>query len=344
MSERTTVKGHLAHLAARLATLRWLRRPAELLLVSAGHRYPANRWVIALCRHFVDGLIHREGPAFRRTAVFGSGGRMDCGGAEAVARASAMYYFLGTITGQDEDERPVLNLLSRALTAGDTFFDVGANLGFYSIYLGPICGTQGVVHAFEANPLLIDHLTRSSALNRHISNIVTNSVAVGDQDGAILELYDPARIGGSSLYRLDWLDPGQTVTVTTTSLDAYIAQNAVTKIDVLKIDIEGAELAAFRGLTRTLAVMPPWLIVCELALLIDPERPSHTQATRGRYARQLVDFLAAHHYDAHVIEDTTGLLGPSLDADALPRVTQNLLNVAFVHRERGRDMRQRLLL
>src|SRR5205085_8345556 len=68
---------------------------------------------------------------------------------------------------------------------------------FYSVYVGPLCGRSGAVHAFEANPRLIPHLSRSIALNQVHSNIRLNAVAVGNQSGASLPLYDPDRIGCS---------------------------------------------------------------------------------------------------------------------------------------------------
>ena len=155
------------------------------------HRFPNNRVVISSCRHFGTHLIQREGEAFKRLATFDSGGQMQCSGDENVALASSMYDLLGTITGQDEDERPVLRLLCRALKAGDTFFDIGANIGFYSFYLGPLCGKAGVVHAFEANPLLVPHLRRSADLNQSRANIIVNAVGVGKDANTILKLYDP---------------------------------------------------------------------------------------------------------------------------------------------------------
>src|SRR5262249_46509897 len=151
--------------------------------------------------------------------TFDSGGKMRCAGTGRLASICALYYFVGTITNQDEDERPLVRLVSRAVKEGDTFFDIGANVGFYTSYVAPLCGRSGAVHAFEANPLLIQHLQKSAELNRDKANIVINAVAVGSDSNKTLQLCDPERIGGSSLYKLQWLNAASSVTVSLTTID-----------------------------------------------------------------------------------------------------------------------------
>jgi len=258
---------------------------------------------------------------------------MLCRGTDSIALASTMHYFLGTITGQDEDERPVLNLLRRAVRPGDTVLDIGANLGFYSFFLAPLCGKTGAVHAFEANPILIPHLRHSAALNEAIANITVNPVAVGSETNKELRLYDPERIGGSSLHRLPWLDSSKSVIVPMTTIDEYRRTQGISRIDVVKIDIEGAELDAFRGMDESFTVCPPKLIVCELALMIAPgqdQRPPPA-SIRGVYAAQIMEFLHSRNYEPHYIE-ADGEVGLRVDAGELVPMQQNLINVAFVHR------------
>jgi FkbM family methyltransferase len=244
-----------------------------------------------------------------------------------------MYYFLGTITNQDEDERPLAWLMRRAIRKGDVFLDIGANVGFYSFFVGPLCGTTGAVHAFEANPLLIPHLRRSAALNKHHANIVINAVAVGKDSNSFLKLYDPEHIGNSSIYDLEWLDTSKSVRVPSTTVDLYVRENSINRVDVVKIDIEGAELDAFRGMEETFRSSAPWLIVCELALAISlrnaPTR-SDQHTSRCRYAVEVVQFLCQRGYEARHINQTDGLISDRVDVSTLQRLSQNLINVAFV--------------
>jgi len=308
----------------------------ERLVCAIGHKFPNSRLVESGCRHFGQQLLKREGAGFSRVVTFDSGGQMLCGGTGAVAAASAMYYFRGTITNQDEDERPIARLLERAVRPGDVFLDIGANVGFYSFFVGPLCGRSGAVHAFEANPLLIPHLQRSAELNKSRANIIVNAVAVGKEANKTLELYDPERIGGSSVYQLDWLNTGRSVTVPLTTIDEYLLKNGLGRVDVVKIDIEGSELDAFRGMQNTFVNCPPSVILCELVLLLgagnDPGGRLGSRE-RGGYALEVIDFLSDRGYEARSIRAGDGLIGEVVERQTITRLNQNLINVAFVRRE-----------
>lgn len=333
MDERRTLKGRFVALVARVAASGPWRRMAERLTCAVGHRFPGSRSVVSFCRHFGGRMLAREGARFARVVTFDSGGQMLCSGNDPVAANCAMYYFLGTITNQDEDERPLARLLARVIREGDTFLDIGANVGFYSLFAGPLCGPSGAVHAFEANPLLIQHLKRSADFNRPRANIVVNPVAIGSEGHKTLQLYDPERIGGSSLYQLEWLDTGNSVTVPLTTIDDYVRENRMTRVDVVKIDIEGAELDAFRGMQETLRTCPPAIILCELVLLLGRGNiPGSRLAsrTRGGYAIEVMDFLAARGYEARAIREPDGLIAEVMRPGAMEHLAQNLINVAFV--------------
>jgi FkbM family methyltransferase len=336
MNDSTTYKGRLMGAVAALTTAGPWRGFAERMVCLVGHRFPNSKVVVSLCRHVGSRLIEREGQRFARVITFDSGGKMLCSGTPLVALNCAMYYFLGTITNQDEDERPLARLLSRMVKKGNVFFDIGANVGFYSFFVGPLCGTAGSVHAFEANPLLIDHLRRSADLNKNQANIIVNAVAIGSEGGKTLELYDPEKIGGSSLYQLEWLDTGKSVTVPMTTIDDYVRENRVAQIDVVKIDIEGAELDAFRGMQETFASRPPAIILCELALLLGSgNKPGGRLVphSRGGYAMEVMDFLGARGYEARFIRETDGLIADVIERQMMAHLTQNLINVAFVRPE-----------
>jgi len=336
MVDRRSFRGAFMDLVAAIAATGPWKGLAERLVRAVGHAFPNSWVVVSVCRHFGRQLFKREGTQFERVVTFDSGGQMLCCGTGRVAEASVMYYFLGTITNQDEDERPLAQLLTRAVRTGDTFLDIGANVGFYSFFVGPLCGLSGAVHAFEANPLLIQHLQRSAALNKTRANIVVNPVAVGRESNKTLQLFDPDRIGGSSLYQLDWLDTARSVTVPLTTIDDYVRKNRLERIDVVKIDIEGAELDAFRGMQDTFTLCPPSVILCELALLLgagnDPGS-SLGSRERGGYAMEVMHFLAARGYQARSIRAEDGLIADVIEPETMGRLTQNLINVAFVRNE-----------
>lgn len=320
-----TIKGNVVSALCGLAALPPFTAASERLLLLAGHRYPTSRTVQSFSRHFGARLMDRERERFERIITFDTGGKMHCGADEFAGPPCVMHYFLGTITGQMEDERPVVRFLERLLRPGDVFFDVGANLGFYSLYVGPLCGKSGAVHAFEANPVLIPHLRRSIALNESTSNIILNDVAVGRRSNEVLRLYDPGRIGNSSFHAHGWLNREKWVSVPVVALDDYASEHAVRRIDAVKIDIEGAELEALQGMERLFEYAPPNVIVCELM----PTAVSSRAPSAARPA-DIAAYLAERNYVMCTFAPQHGYLRLPAASVEFIESHDHVVNVAFV--------------
>jgi FkbM family methyltransferase len=326
-----TIKGQVVNLVCRLAVQSPLRGGAESLLLSAGHRFPTSRTVQSFARHFGTSMMQREGASFERVVTFDSGGKMRCGPDKQTGLLTLQHYFLGTITGQMEDERPIVHFLHRAVRPGDVFLDLGSNLGFYSLYVGPLCGKGGEVHAFEANPSLIEPLKKSIELNKGVSNIHLNAVAVGNESNKFLPLYDPDRVGNSSFHAHGWLDKSSFVNVPVVAIDDYVDSKGMTRVDGVKIDIEGAELEAFEGMSRTFDRMPPKFIVCELM----PAAVSSRADTAAR-PTEIMEFLAGKGYIACQLSNDGKLLLPPVNGPDVEGAT-HVVNVVFAHANLRRD-------
>jgi FkbM family methyltransferase len=337
-----SVSGAAVDFIARIAAGSPLRSRAERWMRSLGHRYPASWAVQSVCRHFGGHLIRTEGERFARIAKFGSGGEMRCSNIDGLGAVALSYYFHGTITGQTEDERPIVALFRRFVRPGDIFLDIGANLGFYSFFVGAICGRDGEVHAFEANPRLRMHLMRSIELNRHQANIQLNSVAVG-RTNTMMQLYGVERIGCSSLYQHEWLNRNTSVTVPVTTIDEYRRNRKLRRIDAVKIDIEGAELDAFHGMANTFEECPPWIIVCELMPALNTHGATPQDNLRRASSAEpmaVIEFLGARGYSPYYIEET-GRLGETVPDKIVQQLEGTVLNVCFVRsglRERRPDL------
>jgi FkbM family methyltransferase len=135
---------------------------------------------------------------------------------------------------------------------GDTVFDVGANIGWFSLLAARQTGPRGRVIAFEplaANVAYVEANARTNGLR----NIVTVPVAVADRDG--MAAFSPANSLQGKLS-----DAGQ-ASVPVVTLDSWLATNAEQPPHVVKIDVEDAEERVLRGMREILRTARPSLII-----------------------------------------------------------------------------------
>jgi len=144
----------------------------------------------------------------------------------------------------------------------DVFLDVGANLGWYSLVLGRQC-PQGRIFAFEPIPSTVAMLERNIRLNQ-LDNVRPIAVGLLDREDELDFLFAEDVSGATSL-RMVGQDRGHVavreVRCKTTTLDAFCTRHALSP-DLIKIDVEGAELMVVQGGERTLQTTP--IILMEL--------------------------------------------------------------------------------
>lgn len=146
----------------------------------------------------------------------------------------------------------------RYLGDGMIVFDVGANVGELTLLFSRLAA-GGAVHAFEPAPDAFEAL-RSAVERERAANVTLNAAALADRPGSVrLNCYDGPFHAFTSMadrpladYGVD-AGPARPVDVEATTLDAYCEAKGVDRIDLLKIDVEGAELQVLRGARAMLA-------------------------------------------------------------------------------------------
>ncbi len=156
-----------------------------------------------------------------------------------------------------------MDLIRSLLRPGDTMIDVGANIGFTAIEGAQAVGTSGRVYAIEPHPFIHRFLSENLTLNQlGLPQVQTYAVAVADQpsDTGVQFTNDRRDDMNFMLPKSDIPQPdiGRTsITVAVTTLDAMFPD--LPQCDLLKIDVEGAELSVLRGasslLTRTRQIL-----------------------------------------------------------------------------------------
>lgn len=136
---------------------------------------------------------------------------------------------------------------------GAVVYDVGANAGFYTMLGSVLSGPTGRVVAFEPSPRNLGFLREHVRLNA-LSNVNILDIAVAEQPGTARFRSSPKATTGSLAEEGD-------LEVRTSSLDALVQSHVIPPPDVIKMDIEGGELAALRGARKVLAAYSPILLL-----------------------------------------------------------------------------------
>lgn len=191
----------------------------------------------------------------------------------------------------------VTDFIWRTLRPGQVALDLGANHGYYTVLMADLVGAGGQVHAFEPNPRLVELLGLTIAVNGFWSIATTHAVAVGDAaEGGrtfVASVRDPKNGAlWSTGHALPPEQPQLAVhAVPVVTLDAAVPGRA----DFVKVDVEGAEEAVWRGMQGLIARSPGIGILMEF----NPRRCRDPRATLAEMARQFP--LREVGFDARVV-------------------------------------------
>jgi FkbM family methyltransferase len=201
-----------------------------------------------------------------------------------------------------DHEAHVMAWMESVIQPGWTVYDVGANLGAHAIPMSRMVGPAGHVYGFEINPICIYYLQMNLLANA-VANCSVIPVAVSDQAGPVsIRLnYGNRGIGtveSSPLYTTKW---GQRITVEGDRLDSMIARLDLPAPDFIKIDIEGAEAFAMRGMTEILQRHRPIFLIevhgveaaSETLAQLDPYRYDFINLNTGARHGSSGEYMAA---------------------------------------------------
>ncbi len=143
-----------------------------------------------------------------------------------------------------------ISLIKKYTKAGDTVLDIGANIGFYAELLSGFVGEKGHVHCFEPDLTNFKHLQARCA---SLKNVTINNKAVADKT-QILKIYTSKQLNvDHRTYKPDEYD--QEIDIEAIAIDDYLPFDSAQgdkKIAFIKMDIQGFEMSAVKGMTKTL--------------------------------------------------------------------------------------------
>ncbi len=150
-------------------------------------------------------------------------------------------------------------LLRRLLERQHVFFDVGANIGYHTFLAAALLEGRGAVHAFEPWPAVFDDLQANARLN-DFRCLEVHRAALADRDGE-RPLFLPEGPEWTTATLVPDGSGGACELVPAVRFDTYCGLRNIERVDVMKIDVEGAELQVLRGMGSLLSRWQPDLVL-----------------------------------------------------------------------------------
>lgn len=145
-------------------------------------------------------------------------------------------------------EPDTILLFKSLIRPGMTIVDIGAHIGFYSLLSARLVGSEGKVYAFEPEPSNYALLLKNITANRYENVVIAINKAVTNKPGPV-SFFLGVRSDVHSLFHKPW-SSSQTITVEGTTLDDFFQSEGWPPVDLIKMDIEGAEKAALETMKQ----------------------------------------------------------------------------------------------
>lgn len=181
--------------------------------------------------------------------------------------------------------------LQTRLLPGDTFIDVGANIGYYSVLASGLVGEAGRVVAVEASPDFHKKLLEQVQLNRRDNVRAVNAAVSEERRMLSFVLASSANMGANSI--VPYNGPAESsFEVEAFPLGELLEAAEIREARVIKIDVEGAEGSVVRGMIPMLNKLRP---DCEITVEVTPDR----MAQLGDSVEELMQTMQEHGFHAY---------------------------------------------
>ncbi|HJZ98590.1 MAG TPA: FkbM family methyltransferase [Candidatus Solibacter sp.] len=194
-------------------------------------------------------------------------------------------------------------LLDRLLKPGMTFIDAGANEGYYTVFAAKRVGSAGIVWAFEPSSRELERLRENLRINQIEAKVFP--CALADAGGtADLAIGESEHAGQNTLGRFAYpIAQARTEPVELRRLDDLVAEFSPARIDILKIDVEGAEWRVLNGARETLRKCSPVILF---------EMSEDSLKSQGSSREQVLELIRDAGYRLYVFDRHTGLPAPAV--------------------------------
>lgn len=169
---------------------------------------------------------------------------------------------------------------------GDTVIDIGAGVGEETIVLSSLVGTKGRVYAIEAHPRTFQAL-RYLVTSNNLTNVETSNVAISDSEGPVA-IEDTSNSLANSIIQNTG---GNQFSIPGETLDNYVSRHRITRIDLLKMNVEGAEQLIVKGMNTS------WDLVRHTAISCHDFRFRQGESAFFKTKDIIIDVLKSRGFD-----------------------------------------------
>lgn len=188
-------------------------------------------------------------------------------------------------------EPETTSLFKKIVKPGMAVIDIGAHIGYYTRIAADLAGTGGIIYAFEADPENFVLLQKNTS---RLKNVRPYQLAITDKTGWVdFYHYDEKSGVGSTLPNVPLNFKKRKISVKAADLDSFFTQLGVSKIDLIKMDIEGGEYAAMQGMKKILSQNQSPALIAEFA-------PAWVQAA-GNTPLKFLNFIESFGFQIFAI-------------------------------------------
>jgi len=184
----------------------------------------------------------------------------------------------------------ITKLMAQIIVPGFTCLDIGANFGYFSILMSELSSPSGTTFSFEPNPRIVSLLRATSFVNGGKIEVI--EAAVSDVKGDAVLTVNDRELGGGTIKPNELIAGRSQVNVPVISVDDFVKEKQLHRIDLIKIDVEGIEPLVFKGMQQTIADNPDIHIIVEYSPSLYPDAAAFTQYLFSEFTVcQVKDFV-----------------------------------------------------
>jgi FkbM family methyltransferase len=213
-------------------------------------------------------------------------------------------------------------IFQKEINPGDTVLDIGAHIGYYTLISAKIVREHGRVFSFEANPSNYAILKKNIEVNGYHNVIAIQKAISNFQGNTKLFFEKSSNTRWSSIYNIH--GEGKFIEVDVSTIDE-ILKDYTGRVDFIKLDIEGAEMAALRGMNNILKNNRKIKIVIEF-------RPSILLRV-GIVPREFLDFFTTKGFKIYYADEVHGEILPAEPDDIIKFCDEYLATNLLCERE-----------